>query len=40
MNLMIQADQETEFNIIKRVMYTCSKAGVADFTVLVYREEN
>lgn len=38
-NLMIQADQETEFNIIKRVMYTCSKAGVSDFTILVYQEE-
>ncbi len=39
-NLMIQADQETEFNIIKRVMYTCGKAGVSDFTVLVYQEED
>ncbi len=36
--LMIQSDKEIEFNIIKRVMYTCSKAGYSDFTVLVIQE--
>ncbi len=37
--VMIQADRETEFNVVKRVMYTCSKAGFTDFTVLVFEEE-
>lgn len=37
--MMIQSDKEIEFNIIKRVMYTCSKAGYSNFTVLVMQEE-
>jgi biopolymer transport protein ExbD len=37
--MMIQSDREIEFNVIKRVMYTCSKAGYSDFTVLVMKEE-
>lgn len=37
--MMIQSDKEIEFNIIKRVMYTCSKAGYSDFTILVMRQE-
>ena len=36
--LMIQSDKEIEFNIIKRVMYTSSKAGYSDFTILVIQE--
>jgi len=36
--LMIQSDKEIEFNIIKRVMFTCSKAGYSDFTILVIQE--
>jgi biopolymer transport protein ExbD len=37
--VMIQADRDIAFNIIKRVMYTCSKAGFSDFSVLVLEEE-
>ncbi len=33
--IMIQSDKDIEFNIVKRVMFTCSKAGFTDFTVLV-----
>lgn len=36
--IMIQSDREIEFNIVKRVMYTCSKAGYSDFSVLVIEE--
>jgi biopolymer transport protein ExbD len=37
--MMIQSDKETPFNVIKKVMYTCSLAGTTDFTILVLREE-
>lgn len=37
--VLIQADRDLEFNIVKRVMYTCSKAGFSDFSVLVLQEE-
>lgn len=37
--VLIQSDREVEFNIIKRVMFTCSKAGFTDFSVLVMEEE-
>jgi biopolymer transport protein ExbD len=36
--VMIQADRDIEFNIVKRVMYTCSKAGFSEFSVLVLEE--
>ncbi|MBD3317747.1 MAG: hypothetical protein GF344_18320, partial [Chitinivibrionales bacterium] len=36
--VMIQSDKEIEFEIVKRVMYTCSKAGYDDFTILVMQE--
>jgi biopolymer transport protein ExbD len=36
--IMLQADQHIPFTIIKRVMFTCSKAGFDDFTILVQRE--
>ncbi len=36
--IIIQCDKEIEFNIVKRVMYTCSKAGFTDFSVLVIEE--
>ena len=36
--IIIQCDRDVEFNIVKRVMYTCSKAGFADFSVLVIEE--
>lgn len=37
--IMIQSDKDIEFNIVKRVMYTCSKAGFSDFTILVLNNE-
>ncbi|NLD92391.1 MAG: biopolymer transporter ExbD [Fibrobacter sp.] len=37
--LIIQADKEIPFAIVKKVMFTCSKAGFDDFKVLVVQEE-
>lgn len=37
--VMIQADKNIEFEVVKKVMYTCSKAGATDFTILVINEE-
>lgn len=37
--LLIQSDREIPFAIVKKVMYTCSKAGFDDFKVLVIQEE-
>ena len=37
--VLIQSDREVAFNILKRVMYTCSRAGFIDFSVLVLKEE-
>lgn len=37
--LMLEADRELPFNVIKRVAFTCNKAGFSDFSVLVYQEE-
>lgn len=37
--LLIQADREIPFSIVKKVMFTCSKAGFEDFKVLVVQEE-
>jgi biopolymer transport protein ExbD len=36
--IILQCDRELEFNIVKRIMYTCSKAGFTDFSVLVIEE--
>ncbi len=36
--IMIQCDKEVKFNIIKRVMFTSSKVGFADYSVLVVGE--
>jgi len=36
--IMLQADQHIPFTVIKRVMFTCSKAGFDDFTILVQQE--
>lgn len=36
--VMIEADRELPFNIIKRVMFTCSKAGFKEFSILVIQE--
>jgi biopolymer transport protein ExbD len=36
---MIKADKDIDFNIVKRVMFTCSKAGFTDFSVLVTQDD-
>jgi len=36
--IIIQCDRAAPFNIVKRVMYTCSKVGFSDFSVLVVEE--
>lgn len=37
--VMIQCDRDVEFAIVKKVMFTCSKAGFTNYTVLVMQEE-
>jgi biopolymer transport protein ExbD len=37
--VLIQADREIEYSILKRVMYSCSKAGFTDFTILAIQKE-
>ncbi|MBD3345611.1 MAG: hypothetical protein GF401_11165 [Chitinivibrionales bacterium] len=37
--IMIQADKDVQFNVIKRVMFTCSKAGFSDYSILVLEED-
>lgn len=37
--MLIQADKSIPFNVVKRVMFTCSKAGVTDFSVLVLEQQ-
>lgn len=37
--VLIQSDREMPFAVVKRVMYTCSKAGFSDFSVLVLEEK-
>lgn len=37
--LMIQCDRNVAYAFLKKVMYTCSKAGFSDFSVLVLQEE-
>lgn len=36
--ISIQADEDTPFNVVKRVMFTCNQAGFEDFSILVQRE--
>lgn len=36
---LIQCDKEVPYAIVKKVMYTCSKARFIDFSVLVIQEE-
>jgi biopolymer transport protein ExbD len=36
---LIQCDKEVPYAIVKKVMYTCSKAKFIDFSVLVIQEE-
>jgi biopolymer transport protein ExbD len=37
--VLIQADREIEYIHLKRVMYSCSKAGFIDFTLLAVEKE-
>jgi biopolymer transport protein ExbD len=37
--VLIQADRELEYSFLKRVMYSCSKAGFSDFTILAIQKE-
>jgi len=37
--MMLQADKELPFNIIKRVAFTCNRAGFSDFSILVFQED-
>lgn len=36
--ILLQVDKDLSFNIVKRVMYTCSNSGRNKFTLLVRRE--
>ncbi|MBN1131414.1 MAG: biopolymer transporter ExbD [Chitinispirillaceae bacterium] len=36
---LIQCDRKVPYSIVKKVMYTCSKAQFTDFSVLVIQEE-
>jgi biopolymer transport protein ExbD len=38
-DVLIQADREIEYAYLKRVMYSCSKAGFSDFTILAIKKE-
>lgn len=37
--IMIQSDKNQPFDVVKKVMFTCSQAAITDFTILVLREE-
>lgn len=37
--VIIQCDRDVEYAYVKKVMYTCSKAGFSDFSVLVLQKE-
>jgi biopolymer transport protein ExbD len=37
--VLLQCDREVPYSIVKKVMYTCSKANFADFSILVIQEE-
>jgi biopolymer transport protein ExbD len=36
---LIQCDRDVPYAVVKKVMYTCSRANFVDFSVLVIREE-
>jgi len=36
--VMIQSDRNVEFNVVKRVLYTCSQAGYENFSILVQEQ--
>lgn len=37
--VLIQSDKAIPFNVIKRVMYTCSRAGITDYAILVLEQQ-
>jgi biopolymer transport protein ExbD len=37
--VLIQADREVEYSVLKKVMFSCSKAGFTDFTILARQKE-
>ena len=37
--VLLQCDKEVAYAIVKKVMYTCSKANFVDFSILVIQEE-
>lgn len=37
--LLIQCDRDVPFSYVKKVMYSCSKAGFFEFSVLVIQED-
>ena len=37
--IMIQSDRDQSFDVLKKVMFTCSQAGIKDFSILVLHEE-
>ena len=37
-DVLIQADKELEYNVIKRVAYSCSRAGIKEYSVMVISE--
>jgi biopolymer transport protein ExbD len=39
MDVIIQCDENIPFEIVKKVMFTCSKAGFEDFSVLAIQKE-
>lgn len=39
LEVLIQADRETEYAVLKHIMFSCSKAGFTDFTILAQKKE-
>jgi biopolymer transport protein ExbD len=39
MEVIIQCDENMPFNTVKKVMFTCSKAGFEDFSVLAIQKD-
>jgi biopolymer transport protein TolR len=37
--ILIQADREIEYAVLKKVMYSCSKAGCTNFSILAVQSE-
>ncbi|MFH0921086.1 MAG: biopolymer transporter ExbD [Fibrobacterota bacterium] len=39
LEVIIQCDREMPFKVVKKVMFTCSRAGYADFSVLAVQKD-